>query len=239
MHPCEIFSLYKNPDVMVSPRDIHPPEFFCETIKNGTYSLPLYPSSLLLATDIELTVDVPFIYHTLPTRIKFSYDPHITGGFGPFSIGPLHRARAGNMKFRLGIRDSKITITLPGTQLIGYVCDVVPQHPKEATYQRHKTRRSVTNYHSKDSEFEQWLFSIMNRLSTHEDLFLKQSLDQNAPQNSFPSSVTGDTTSHSEDVTKHLELLITPTHPLNEVQTNSVMLPQYNISTNTSSMYGT
>ena len=143
------------------------------------------------------------------------------------------------MKFRVGIRDSKITITLPGAQLIGYVCDVVPQHPKEAVYQRHRTCRSVTNYHSKDSEFEQWLFCKMNRLSTHENLFLKESGDHNAPQNSFPSSVSGDTTSHSEDVTKHLELLITPTHPLDEVQTNSVMLPHYNISTNTSSMYGT
>ena len=143
------------------------------------------------------------------------------------------------MKFRVGIRDSKITITLPGTQLIGYVCDVVLQHPKEAVYQRHRTRRSVTNYHSKDSEFEQWLFSKMNGLSTHEDLFLKESRDNNVQQNAFPSSVGGDTTSYSENVTKHLELLITPTHPLDEVQTNFVMLPQYNISTNTSSMYGT
>ncbi|CAI8035383.1 hypothetical protein GBAR_LOCUS19865 [Geodia barretti] len=108
---------------------------FQDIIKNSTYQLPLYPTTLLLATDIELTVDVPFIFHTLPTLIKFSYDPHITGGFGPFSFGRLHRASAGDMKFRVGVRDNKISITLPGTQLIGYVCDVVPQHPSKTAHE--------------------------------------------------------------------------------------------------------
>ena len=115
---------------MVSPGDIHPPKLFRDTIKNTTYRLPLYPSSMLLATEIELTIDVPYVFHTLPTLIKLSYDPHVSGGFGPFSFGPLYRARAGNMmKFRVEVKESKIRLMIPGTQLIGYVCDVVPKHP--------------------------------------------------------------------------------------------------------------
>ena len=85
---------------------------------------------MLLATEIELTVDVPYVFHTLPTLIKLSYDPHVSGGFGPFSFGPLYRVRAGNMmKFRVEVKESKIKLMIPGTQLIGYVCDVVPKHP--------------------------------------------------------------------------------------------------------------
>ena len=195
-----------DPDVMVSPGDIHPPELFRETIKNGTYSLPLYPSSLLLATDIELTVDVPFIYHTLPTLIKLSYDPHITGGFGPFSFGPLHRARAGNMKFRVGIRDSKITITLPGTQLIGHVCDVVPQHPKETVYRIPRSVHMNNGFHNlPSSESDQWL-SV--KKSRERQLFQKDSKPAASQQEPLQNDGV-------EDATESLALLITPTAPLN------------------------
>ena len=194
------------PDVMVSPGDIHPPELFRETIKNGTYHLPLYPSSLLLATDIELTVDVPFIYHTLPTLIKLSYDPHITGGFGPFSFDPLHRARAGNMKFRVGIRDSKITITLPGTQLIGYVCDVVPQHPKETVHRIPRAVHTNNGFHNLPStESDQWLFVKKSR---ERQLFQKDSKPAASQQEPLQNDGV-------EDATESLALLITPTAPLN------------------------
>ena len=197
-----------DPDVMVSPGGVHPPELFRETIKNGTYRLPLYPSSLLLATDIELTVDVPFIYHTLPTLIKLSYDPHITAGFGPFSFGSLHRARAGNMKFRVGIRDSKITITLPGTQLIGYVCDVVPQHPKETVYQIPRSIHAKNGFHDFPStESDQWLFVKKSR---ERQLFQKDS----KPAASQQEPLQNDGMESAKDATQSLALLITPTAPL-------------------------
>ena len=197
-----------DPDVMVSPGDIHSPEFFRETIKNGTYHLPLYPSSLLLATDIELTVDVPFIYHTLPTLIKLSYDPHVTGGFGPFSFGSLHRARAGNMKFRVGIRDSEIIITLPGTQLIGYVCDVVPQHPKETVHRIPRSVRAKNGFHDLPfTESNQWL---LVKKSRERQLFQKDSKHfaslQEPLQNAGMES--------AKDATERLARLITPTAPL-------------------------
>ena len=193
-------SLQADSNVEVSPGEVTSPEHFRELLEARTYHLPLYPTTLLLATDIELTVDVPFIFHTLPTLIKFSYDPHVTGGFGPFSFGPLHRASAGDMKFRVGIRDSKISITLPGTQLIGYVCDVVPRHPKESVSSGHRSTRSTEQ--ETESEFDQWLFSKKNK-----DLNLRMFHKESPPtkQQMHGSFLTAKDKS---------SMLITPTAPV-------------------------
>jgi hypothetical protein len=193
-----------DPNVAVSPGEVQPPSYFREVLGNGTYSLPLYPTSLLLATDIELTVDVPFIFHTLPTLIKLSYDPHVTGGFGPFSFGPLHRAKAGEIKFKVRISDNKISITLPGTQLIGYVCDVVPQHPRESVPQRRRrsTRSVLKDAQSGDSEFDHWLFSKSKEGKVQNGLFHKESPLPDQP-------------ARSQALSNQRERPITPTAPLN------------------------
>ena len=190
--------------MLVSPGEVTPPQHFRELLANGTYQLPLYPTTLLLATDIELTVDVPFIFHTLPTLIKLSYDPHVTGGFGPFSFGRLHRASAGDMKFRVGVRDNKISITLPGTQLIGYVSDVVPQHPREPTYRGRRSTHSTARV--KESEFDQWLFSKKNK-----DLDLRPFHNGPYPTNKLMHTFLTDTSKLPKEKTS---MLITPTAPL-------------------------
>jgi hypothetical protein len=214
----------KNPDIIVSPGVTSD---FSGTIRNGTYSLPLYPTSLLLATDIELTVDVPFIFHTLPTLIKLSYDPHVTGGFGPFSFGPLHRAKAGDMKFKVDIRDNKISITLPGTQLIGYVCDVVPQHPRETVL---RSRRS-TDFASKTSksDFDDWLFS-----KRRNSLIPNDPSHHDADEVETPEIFLSGKMSEGEEI-KQLKLLIAPTHPAdNQLSGNVGVSTQYSFSTNNS-----
>ena len=220
---------------MVSPGVIYPPELFREIVMNGTYRLPLYPSSLLLATDIQLTVDVPFIFHTLPTLIKLSYDPHISGGFGPFSFGPMHKASAGNIKFRVGVRENKITITIPGTQLIGYVCDVVPQHPEETLDQGHRSARSVYHTNARESEFDQWLFfeRKSHPAPTQEQIFQKDTGLQNT-EHSFDSSLGGDTKFENVDRKEedNLEMLIVPTLPFSNIHTDSEMSAHYNFNTN-------
>lgn len=96
-----------------------------------------------------------------------SYDARITGGFGPFTFGPLFQGNVGRMKFSVAIRDSTIVISLPGTHLIGYICDVVPKHPKTVEPRRDSDRRhraapvdSDANMADKDivhSRFGQWL----------------------------------------------------------------------------------
>ena len=59
-----------------------------------------------------------------------SYDPTFSGGFGPFVIG--HKLFPGDfvhVSFLVEQRDTDILITLPGSQLVGYVCSVVPKSP--------------------------------------------------------------------------------------------------------------
>ena len=204
----------------MSPGEVEPAQNFRSILENGTYSLPLYPTSLLLATDIELTVDVPFIFHTLPTLIKLSYDPHITGAFGPFSFGPLHKASVGNMKFRVGIRENKILITLPGTQLIGYVSDVVPQHPRETHSLLSRAARSVSsqfNVHATESEFDQWLFSKKSKeIKIEEDGSLHKDTKSHADKQSVPNSPSLENVNSIQDTLslETLSMLITPTVPL-------------------------
>jgi hypothetical protein len=211
----------KDPDVMVSPGIMHD---FQDIIKNTIYQLPLYPTTLLLATNIELTVDVPFIFHTLPTLIKFSYDPHVTGGFGPFSFGRLHRASAGDMKFRVGVRDNKISITLPGTQLIGYVCDVVPQHPSKTAHRDRRSSDFLTS--NSKSQFNEWLF---HKRKSPQAPFLSE-----AHTTAKPTTTTN--TNHPADDTEHYKVLVAPTHPANDDLHNAGVRvsAHYSFSTNSS-----
>ena len=165
-----IFSqLQKNDTIMVSPGVILPLEDFRASLKNTSYQLPLYPSSFILATDIQITVNVPFPSHTLPTLLRMSYDHNIHGGFGPFTFGPLYQGRlhVRGLKFRVETRSDRIVITFPGTQLIGYICDIVPQHPPE-TQSGGKRRRRSTGKGKRDvisssSKFGQWLSSKTGR----------------------------------------------------------------------------
>ena len=206
----------------MSPGEIQPPEQFRDILKNNTYDIPLYPTSLLLATDVELTVDVPYVYHTLPTLIKLSYDPHVTGGFGPFSFGPLYKASAGHMKFRVSIKDNKISITLPGTQLIGYVSDVVPQHPRETPSRFRRSNHFIKDPHdlrSTDSEFDHWLFSKKNKEFKLQDSLFNKDSDSHANQEPAPNTSSLNRGNVDDN---NLSILITPTVPLNSMHTTTI-----------------
>ena len=157
----------------MSPGLIKPLKELHSLLANSSYKLPLYPATLILATEVELFVNVPFPFYTLPTLLRMSYDRYIHGGFGPFSFGPLFKGKAGGLKFRVEVRESGIVVVIPGTQLIGYVCDIVPQHPLDT--QSSRNRRSVStggqvaeghsNYGILSSKFGHWLTS-KSRLST-------------------------------------------------------------------------
>lgn len=81
--------------------------------------LPLYPSSLLLATDVEVSIgglgDVSPLY-------PLAYEPVVTGHFGPFSFGYMFRTADRRVKFRVDRRKEAALLYFPGTHLIGYLC---------------------------------------------------------------------------------------------------------------------
>ena len=155
-----------NRSTLVSPGPLSPPTSFQESLTNGTYEFPLYPSSLLLATNIKLNIRTPFPFYSLPTLLKMSSDDHIQGGFGPFRFGNLFPSRMGKIKFRAEVYNNELAITFPGTQLIGYLCDIVPKFPKEVEskrYRRFSLPLSANDDGKKTHTLEKWLVSKKDR----------------------------------------------------------------------------
>ena len=106
-----------------------PPEAFCSELSSHHYLLPLYPSTLLLATDIQL------FFHNLsdPTPLfRLAYEPRVRGSYGPFSFGPMLVTgdRERRVKFRVDSVEGGAVVSLPGAQLIGYICNIVPRFPR-------------------------------------------------------------------------------------------------------------
>lgn len=75
----------------------------------------------------------------MPSRVikdllALSYEPRVSGGFGPFSFGYMfgdkmfHKTRK-QLKFRIDVFDEEVVMSIPGSQLIGYVCHVVNKFP--------------------------------------------------------------------------------------------------------------
>lgn len=81
--------------------------------------LPLYPSSLLLATDVEVSIgglrDISPLY-------PLAYEPVVTGQFGPFSFGYMFHTADRGVKFRVEPQKEAALLYFPGTHLIGYLC---------------------------------------------------------------------------------------------------------------------
>ena len=104
----------------------------------------MYPSAFILATDIQISVKVPVPFHLMPSLLKMSYDSTFRGGFGPFVIGnKVFPGGMSNVIFLVEQRDTDILLTLPGAQLIGYICSVVPKSPLGNADEDHTARHSL------------------------------------------------------------------------------------------------
>ena len=111
----------------ISPGPL-PSEVFAQLIKNSSYKFPLYPTAIVLATNIQISIKVPVPFHVMPSLLKMSYDQSFRGGFGPFVIGQkLFMGSKSNVTFLVEQRETDILMTLPAAQLIGYICSVVPK----------------------------------------------------------------------------------------------------------------
>lgn len=203
-------NLQANQSLLVSPGHASTPASFRDTFVNVTYQLPLYPSSILLATDIKLHIQTPFPLYSLPTLLRMSTDDHIHGGFGPFQFGKVFPSTMGRIKFRVEVQNNLLVMTLPGTQVIGYVCDIVPKFPVETRSSSMRERRSTLPILEKENEkkttvLEKWLVSKKGRM--REQL------------NRLPSTDFQEGATQEEDVKLHLD--IDPTSALLHRYTHS------------------
>ncbi len=144
----------------MSPGTAYSPVKFRESFANDTFLFPIFPSSMLLATNIKLSVYTPFPYFVLPPLLRMSFDHYVFGGFGPFVFGQNFKSLTGTMKFSVSVRDSNIEIHFPGTQLVGYMCDIVPRHPLEQSSGNKRDRRFAKDNAYREElndRFKQWL----------------------------------------------------------------------------------
>ena len=88
--------------------------------------------SLLVATNIKLTLPhlPPDIRNKL---IALSYEPLVKGGYGPFSFGRMYGGKKGTASkpiiFRLDENEEELILTIPGLQVVGYVCHIIAKFP--------------------------------------------------------------------------------------------------------------
>ena len=106
---------------------------FREVVSSGQYLLPAFPASLLLATDIEISIPS----YSLPRDmaddlLALSYDPLVSGRYGPFSFGRMYgdsnKVRKA-IKFQIDQSSRQLILRLPGAELMGYLCQIVPKFP--------------------------------------------------------------------------------------------------------------
>ena len=175
----KIHFLQTNQSVLVSPGRMSSPTNFRDTLTNQSFQLPLYPSSLLLATDIKLHIETPFPFYSLPTLLKMSSDDHIRGGFGPFRFGHVFRSKMGKIKFRVEVHHDNLVITIPGTQTIGFLCDIVPNFPVEAKTVRY--RKSASTFEKEDAKNTNLLAKwLMSRKDQGQETSNSQTMDTHA-----------------------------------------------------------
>ena len=120
------------------------------------------------------------------------------------------------------MRDSRIVVTIPGTQLVGFVCDVVPQHPREQVQQRkRRSLRSPENskyIYGMESQFDDWLLSKKNREPSLGQVFRKPEASGEKASLRPPGQRNDD---HTDGLLESLATLITPTLPLNNAHVHS------------------
>ena len=103
-------------------------------MSSDRYLLPAFPASLLIATDIQIRIPS----HSLPPKVvtdllALSYEPLVSGGYGPFSFGRMYGDNKDGkelFKFHVQRENGSLLLTLPGAQLIGYVCHIVVKFPE-------------------------------------------------------------------------------------------------------------
>ncbi|MBS4189475.1 hypothetical protein KHA94_04485 [Bacillus sp. FJAT-49705] len=87
-------------------------------------SMPLVPVSLVVAKNLNLTIDKS---SSVNQRAFERIDVSASGGFGPFSIKGNYHSE--NSTSSLQYEHTSTGIKVDGTQIIGFICDILPQSP--------------------------------------------------------------------------------------------------------------
>ena len=97
-------------------------------LNHSQYLLYQYPTAFLLAKDVAMEfsgLDANVKQQALST----SFGGSAKGGWGPFNFKAEASGSTSSNNLRASSTADGLKIEIPGAQLIGYYCDVVPKFP--------------------------------------------------------------------------------------------------------------
>ena len=97
-------------------------------LNHDQYLLYQYPTAFLLAKDVSMEFS-GLDAQTKQTALTTSFGVAAKGGYGPFSFGGSSATSTSNSNMRASCTADGLKVEIPGAQLIGYYCDVVPKFP--------------------------------------------------------------------------------------------------------------
>ena len=97
-------------------------------LEHGKYLLYQYPTAFLLAKDVTMEFS-GLDAKTKQTALSTSFGVSAKGGYGPFTFGGSSSTSTSSNNMRASSTADGLKIEIPGAQIIGYYCDVVPKFP--------------------------------------------------------------------------------------------------------------
>ena len=122
------FSAQHNQSVRVSPGSMVEETFFKEVAKQN-YLLYQYPTAFLMAKEVTMEFS-GLDASTKQSALSASVGVAAKGSYGPFTFGGSTSTAGSHSSMKASSTANGLKIDIPGAQLIGYYCDVVPEFPK-------------------------------------------------------------------------------------------------------------
>ena len=116
----------------ISPGYMKERDFYDEVTKNTTdwppYLLYQYPTAFLLARDITMDF-IGLSNEAKLAALISSSGPSFQGNYGPISFGGSVSASGSYNHMQVLSTPNGVKVYIPGAQIIGYYCDVIPKFP--------------------------------------------------------------------------------------------------------------
>ena len=126
MNALVVLTLQQRASTPVSPGPLLERSF--QELGNDQYLLYQYPTAFLLAKDVTMEFS-GLDADTKQSALSTSFGVSAKGGWGPFSFGGSSSTSTSSSNMRASSTADGLKIELPGAQIIGYYCDVVPKFP--------------------------------------------------------------------------------------------------------------
>lgn len=127
------FSQKKTRGKLISPGYMREIDFYSEVTKESpdgspAYMLYQYPTAFLLAKDISMDF-TGLSDKDIQRALVLSFSTSLKGNYGPISFDGSFSGSGSQNHIQVSLMDNGIKVHIPGAQIVGYCCNVVPKFP--------------------------------------------------------------------------------------------------------------